>query len=405
MPEIKQGQVGPWLGDAAANQEVPQAFLIHGENYLTRQVFQHIRNALIPEKEIAAEVDLLEGERLSIPEMIARLTTLSMMTDTLVVAALDVPLFSSTAAPGFSKEDQEKLKSLLEKGFPEGHHLLIASPGADRRRALFKAFKKHGLVVDCTVPTGSRKADRDAQAALLRSTMEAVLAPLGKGIDGRAFGRLTDLVGFDPPTLVDNLQKLAAYIGKRPGITLEDVDAVITRTRKDAVFEFTNAVVDRQPAPALAGCSRMIRDGAHPLQLLKALVNQFRKLLRVKAFVDAGRQAGKPVWHPGMPYNRFTREAVPAITAADQDSPPELAMAPNPKSAYPVYQTFLKSDRFSLAELVDILTALADLDARLKTGTDHPVIRLEQVILRICKKRTEPLGAVIPKVKTDVSRW
>ncbi len=52
------------------------------------------------------------------------------------------------------------LETAITKGFPAGHHLVITMPWVDKRRRLFQTFKENGVVIDCSVPGGERKADR-----------------------------------------------------------------------------------------------------------------------------------------------------------------------------------------------------------------------------------------------------
>lgn len=429
MAEIKHAQLSQWL-ESTPFQDLPSLYLIHGDAFLCRKMFDRILDVLLPPDQRGLGYDFLDGDDARLPVMVQRLSTYSMLQDRLVVAAKEIPLFSTDRRPGFGAEDLDALQQLMEKGFPPGHYLLVTTSSADRRRTLFKTFKKNGLVVDCSVALGNRKADKIEQAALLRTLMEQVLAPMDKGIDGQAFALLTDLVGFDPATLVDNLEKLVAFIGPRPGITASDVRNLVERTRKDAIFEFTNAVAERNAASALFYFGSLAREGIHPLQFLKALTNQIRKIIRVKTFVDACRVKGKMVWHPGQSYQQFTRVTLPVLVQEDEamfarlakweDALPleqagkgpgkktgkaaaakkprggkkavggkkkpltDLSMAPNPKNAYPIYQTFLKSDGFSQKELIAILMDLADLDHRMKSSTDHPQILLENLIIGIC---------------------
>lgn len=422
MVEIKHTEISQWL-EATSSVDMPSVYLVHGDSFLCRKIFDGILDALLPKNQRSLGYDFLDGEDTRLPVMVQRLATYSMMQDRLVVAAKDVPLFSTDRQSGILPTDLDALQALMEKGLPQGHYLLLTTPQADRRRTLFKAFSKCGLVVDCTVAKGNRKADKTEQAALLRTLMEEVLAPVQKGIDGQAFTLLTDRVGFDPATLVDNLEKLVAFIGPRPGITVTDVQSVVERTRKDAIFEFTNAVADRNAPSALFYFHSLAEDGAHPLQFLKALGNQIRKITRVKGFVESCRIQKEMVWHPGQSYQQFTRITLPAVVKADElkvknladwedELPPvddpkplvkkkkaaakkkkpasDLTMAPNPKNPYPVYQTFLKSDNFTQKELIHILMALGDLDFRLKSATAHPHVLLENLIIQICTG--SPLG-------------
>jgi len=67
-----------------------------------------------------------------------------------------------------SEEDNSALlKKAVEKGFPKGNHLIITTDMVDKRRKLFKTIREHGMIIDCSVPKGDRRADRMAQEAVL----------------------------------------------------------------------------------------------------------------------------------------------------------------------------------------------------------------------------------------------
>lgn len=305
--------------------------------------------------------------------------------------------------------DAERLAQALEKGFAPGNYLVITSEVADKRRKLFGLLKEEGLVVNCAVPRGDRRADREAQNALLREQAREQLAGSGKRLGPGAFDAIVDLTGFDLRTFSGNLEKLVAYAGDRDEIGVADVSAVLQRTRKDPIYELTNAVADRQAVAALTCLDALLADNFHPLQVLAALTNQIRRLLLAKGFVesDAGR-----VWQPGIPYGRFAAQVMPAVVDADAalveaigswerrlapeaeakgrgkkktaKAKTDLVLARNPKSAFPVYQTLKKSDGFSLAELVRALGALGDGDRRLKLSGQGGRVVLERLILGIC---------------------
>jgi DNA polymerase-3 subunit delta len=81
-------------------------------------------------------------------------------------------------------DDADLLKAAMEKGFPDRHRLVVTTDFVDRRKALFKAIDETGLVVDCTVPKGETRADRMAQDAVTKTTMDACPGA-GRKTDGQ----------------------------------------------------------------------------------------------------------------------------------------------------------------------------------------------------------------------------
>ncbi len=230
---------------------------------------------------------------------------------------LETPAAKSTA------NGAELLKSAIEKGFPEHHYLIMVSATADKRTALYKLAADKGCVVDCSVASGTRKADRDAQSLVLRQFMQATLKKSGKQAEAGAFEMMADLTGFDMRTFAANLEKLISYASDRNRITAADVRTVLNQTREDPVYELTGAVSEKNTVRALYFLGSLLRSGYHYLQILSALTNQMRRLLLIKEFA-AGPEGY--VWQPGMNFTQFKNTVMPAIRAYDETITPELEL-------------------------------------------------------------------------------
>ncbi|MGD8657432.1 MAG: hypothetical protein PVG28_15045 [Desulfobacterales bacterium] len=310
------------------------------------------------------------------------------------------------------------LQKAIKKGFPPDNHLVITTEMVDKRVGLYKALKDQGVVVDCRVPKGDRRADRMAQEDVLRKKMAEILMPVNKKMDTRAFAALRDMTGFDLRTFCGNLEKLVNYVGQRDAITVKDVASVLKRTKQDPIYELTNAIADRQASNALFLMKSLLDSRFHPLQVLAAIVNQIRRLILAKDYTTS--PASKE-WHAGVSYAVFQQNIMPSILEYDkvllqtlekweqselssEDVDPvsvrskakkkrkiqtDLMLARNPKNAYPVYQLLKKSDRFSKSELMAAVEHLNETDIQLKTSSQDPRLILERLVLKICHRQTE----------------
>ncbi len=304
------------------------------------------------------------------------------------------------------------LERAIENGFPKGHHLIITTDLIDRRRSLYKLISEKGIVIDCSVPKGDRRADKEAQAAALADHMRSILEPVGKTVSREVFLSLCEMTGFDLGTFANNLQILIDYAGPRQAITVEDVEAALTRTKKDPLYELTNAVTDRNWDRSLFFLDALLAGEIHGLQALAAITNQIRKLLVAKDFTES---PGGAAWHPAATYPQFQKSIMPAVVAFDREligriaawettlagdpaeekkrkksdkAATDLQLARNPGNPFPVYQTLKKADRFSRAELLRALEALAEADVRLKSSALDPRLILERVVWQICSPNT-----------------
>jgi len=308
------------------------------------------------------------------------------------------------------------LQKAIEKGFPKNNHLVITTDVVDKRRGLYKVISNLGVTIDCTVPKGDRRADKMAQEDILVQKMTEILKPSNKEMDKGAYLALLDMTGFDLRTFCGSLEKLIDYTGKRNTITVEDVEAVLKRTKKDPIYEFTNAVADRQIEKVLFFLNSLLAADFHPLQILAAVANQVRRLTLAKDFAESKQVSG---WHHGLSFNAFQQNVMPAIVAYDQellkilegwenpvsssgdvDQPPargkgkkkkriqtDLLLARNPKNAYPVYQLMKKSERYSKTELLEAVGLLNETDAQLKLSGQDSKLILERLVFKLCHRQ------------------
>lgn len=331
---------------------------------------------------------------------------------------LDYCLENNYSVPS-GEDKSKKLKDAIDKGFPKENHLIITTDFVDKRKSLFKSIDKNGIIIDCFVPKGDRKADKIVQEDVLNERMKSILAQNDKTMDQNAYTVMYKMTGFDLRTFSDNIDKLISYVGKRKNITAEDVEYVLKRTKKDPIYEFTNAVTDKNIQRALFFLDSLLTGGEidHPLQLLAAIVNQVRRLLIIKDFTESPR--GR-IWFAGCRYNHFLSNVMPEIVEHDKailnhmdnwenmlseemDSDvqnqgkggkkkkkskvnTDLIIAKNPKNPYPVFMMLQKSDKFTKNELIYALECLSKADLRLKKTAQNPKLVLEDTIIKICMR-------------------
>jgi len=314
-----------------------------------------------------------------------------------------------------ARDDARILQLAVEKGFPQSNHLIITTDTVDKRRGLFKTISSKGMIVDCSVPKGARRADQIAQESVLVEKKNSILAAGGKTMDQATYLALYEMTGFDLRTFCNNLEKLIIWVGDRTEITIKDVASILQRTKKDPIYELTNALANRSADSALFFLDSILSSGIHPLQVLSALVNQIRKLLLAKGFVKSPLGKG---WQSACPYAYFQKQIMPAIVEYDRKlldqldkwqnmlnaetiapktgSPKkgkktkskattDLLVAKNPKNPYPIYLLLKKSDGFSQDKLISDAEVLAAADKKLKTSSQSPKLVLEKAILSICK--------------------
>jgi len=422
MALVKYNILDDYLG-SLAQASLPKFFLICGNDFLTRQAFDNLSNFLLKDVSREFGLEVLDGNSSSMGDIIEQATTFSFLLPRKIIVVKNAPLFSGTGTSSeisYSKTDMEHLSHLIEKGIPDNNTLVMICSTLDRRKKVFKIIQAQGTIIDCVVSQGVRKADQDEQRAVLQDISGKYLAKSKKRMAANAFAALVDQTGFNPELFARNLDKLTAYVGANPVITINDIKAVVIRDKKDPIFNLTNAVQEKDVGKALTVLSSLFQDGFHPLQILKSLENQVRKLLMVKNFTLSLDGIKDPHHFKRMNFNSFKQGMMNTIISHDENMKKDMAdqeaflspknisenkikkkpgkakqkaittdlvLAPNPASPYPVFLIFQKSENFSLNELKNAMIALGDLDYQLKSSAIEANIGLENFIMNICRKK------------------
>jgi DNA polymerase-3 subunit delta len=304
----------------------------------------------------------------------------------------------------------------VEKGFPKGNHLIVTAELVDKRLSIFKAVDKNGVIVDCQMPKGDSAKEKEIREKVLLDETDKILLKSGKTMEKAAYEVLFEMTGFDLHMISNNLEKLINYTGKRKKIIISDVETVLERTKTDPIYEFTNAVTDRNIENSLMLLDSILYSEIHPLQALSAIINQFRKLIFQKGFAESSY--GK-AWEPGFSYPRFSSVTMPALIEyeknllnhieewnryfADEENDDktesrkkktvkkkgnvssDLFIAKTARSPYPLYQLFRKAEKFRKDELLLCYEELKKADLELKSSGKDPKLILVNVIFRVCR--------------------
>ncbi len=412
MTLIRYDQLDQALNSFQRKGNLPGLFLIFGDSYLIKQSFQKLLNFLLGTDKREFALETLEGGSVTMGDIIEAVSTFSFLFSKKIIAVKNAPLFQSQHGPAeksFSSADLEHFTGFLDKeGLPPGHSLVLMTGSIDKRRKSYKTLEEKGLVIDCSVAEGVRKADQDEQEKIFQTVSDQILSKAGKTIDRQAFHLLIDLTGLDFERFAGNLEKLIVYSGNRSAISSEDVHAVVTRDKKDPMFKLTHAFMEKDNKETLVYLNSMFKDGAHPLQILKVFENQIRKLILVKCGIREIALKNKKLNFKNTNFNVFKQSVLPEILSYDKGikakieawkeflgekevrgktgSANDLLLASNPQNAYPVFQIFQKSENFSLNELQDALIFLSDLDYRLKSSSFDAKTAFETFIIKICSK-------------------
>jgi len=259
-----------------------------------------------------------------------------------------------------------RLGELLDGKLPEWAFLLLTAVQVDRRTKLFKRFEELGAAAFLGLERDRYgKVDRDS----LLNFISQRLRQAGKNLQPQARDMIVARAGDDLRMLQQELDKLLLYVGDRPAIQTQDIEAVVADHGEGWIFDLTRAIGDRDALGALGQLSRLMGQGEHPLKILGTIAGEVRRLLAARDLLDGEL---RPYWKRGMSYQQFQQIAAKQGVAALTRSP------------YADYMCFQRAERFTLGELVGNMESLFDADLRLKSSGSQPRLVMEKLILGMC---------------------
>ncbi|MDH3392337.1 MAG: DNA polymerase III subunit delta, partial [Desulfobulbaceae bacterium] len=286
-----------------------------------------------------------------------------------LIATSGAKTTSFTPAP--AGDPAELLQAVLEAGTPAGNILMLLAEEVDKRKKLFKFLKEKSAVIDLSVDTGSSFQAKKAQQSVLQEQVTQTLKKMGKTMAPNVADQLFERVGFHPVAVVMETEKLALYVGEAKQITLDDLNAVVGRTRQEALFELTQAISEKNLDRALLIVSRLQENSIHGLAILATLRNYTRTLLLFRALQDQEEYGIRP----NMPPKLFQQQCLPALKQNERWKK-ELSGHP-----YAVYMQFKTASAFSLVTLKSWLRLILDADMRLKGSPIYADTVLQHLIL------------------------
>lgn len=176
----------------------------------------------------------------------------------------------------------EAVVVLVGQRFPK-----VVKGGKNWSAPIKKGAKAHGLFVSLAtkdVPAPSFVIDQAQRH--------------GKRMAREAAELLVAAIGDDLSRLQHEVDKLSLYVGERPEITSDDIEAASALLADAAIWDLTSALATGDADEALACVHRLQEGGDDPRRLLGMIAWQMRDLLRVAARVQAGvpdRQIRKDV--------------------------------------------------------------------------------------------------------------
>lgn len=181
-------------------------------------------------------------------------------------------------AEDFVSEHRDSLESYFDKPSRQSVFVLDVKTWRNNTR-LAKKLAKVGLELDCSELKG---------AALLQWLAAHAKDEHGRQLTRDAANLMVELAGAGLSLLEQELAKLAAYVGDRERIGVEDVRAVVGGWKAETTWRMTDAVRDGKAEDALIALGKLLHAGEAPQKVLGGVTYVFRKYARATELARDG---------------------------------------------------------------------------------------------------------------------
>jgi DNA polymerase III subunit delta len=345
MAEISPGKL---IERIAHGKPIGAVVLIGADIYLRDLCRRKIIEAFVEERSREWGVVRLSARENGWDEVLERATTIPMFVPRQVVIVQD-----AESVEKLGEERRDGVVAALEEylGRPSPFTILVLEAEAlDGRQRFAKLLKEKALQVELTIGNES--------AAALTAQMAK---DLGASIEADAAALLAEIMNHEPARIGIELEKLAAYAGKKARIGRADVETMVVSARKNTVWQLADMIAARDRKAAFAFLDNLLREGEEPAGIVGALGWMYRKLIEAR---------GLPAHTPGFQAMR------------------QLGMRPESAEA-----AVRNAHRIPKKGLLGGLAALAEADSQLKSSNPDPRAFLEFLMAQLTAPAASPTNS------------
>lgn len=302
------------------------------EGYLVEQSLDLLKKNILQEGTEDFNYNSFFGDEADMDEVKNIAETLPMMGERRLIILKDAHLMKS-----------EQLEQLLElTSVPiDTTVVAVVFEKIDQRKKVFKELLKTMTIVDMSTP---KEREIPMWIQKIAQSYQKTIAPQSAML-------LHQFVGNKLIDLDNEIRKLSLYVGDRESIEPKDIEAIVSKSKIDSVFELTDAIGSGKTEKALQILQHLLDQGESEVGMLAMITRHVRLLLFTQEGTEQGLQGNALSSYVGVP---------------------PFFMGPYAKQA----------QSWSKKKIQTIYAELLNTDRNLKSVSISPRIFLENLILK-----------------------
>ncbi len=356
----------------------PSLIVVMGDDgYRRSEIARRLPSWIVPEEERDLSVTHLSGRDAAPRDILASIDTESLpffQTSRRVVLVRDCQLLTGKTDP-----DAEPFLRRIQEGLPADLTLIVEAPAVDKRNKVCTTLLSEARVLNFEQST--KESDI---AEFVTQRMKGV----GIAADRGVVSAMVAMAPADMGVLAGEVRKLAAYLGDRREVTLEDVEAVVTRSRETIVFELTDALGRKDAEAGMARLRELLHQGHSAIGIVMLIASRLRLLLVARWLLDA-RLIPAGLARAERCDFRFKQQWSEVAPTIKDQMPEDRAANLALQHPFVVFKTLAEARRFTTDELSQGLRLAAEADLLLKstTGASDEDL-LADLVLSLCSRES-----------------
>ncbi|WP_298143611.1 DNA polymerase III subunit delta [Flavobacterium sp.] len=219
--------------DAIKSGDIKPLYLLMGEEpYYVDKVSEYIEEHVLSEDERGFNQTILYGRDVNVPDLVGAAKRYPMMAERQVIIVKEAQAITGKL---------DKLEEYVANCTPTTVLVLCyKGKDVDKRKALYKNFQKHGVVLE------SKKL-KDAQ---VQTWIAKLLKSKGLQIEPKAVAMINDNLGNNLSRIATEIDKLVVNIPSGSTVTAADVELYVGISKDFNIFELRKAIAQKNTTKA-----------------------------------------------------------------------------------------------------------------------------------------------------------
>ncbi|MCL6479244.1 MAG: DNA polymerase III subunit delta [Peptococcaceae bacterium] len=345
--------------DLKSGRFAPVYLFFGPEDYLRREAVKKIRDFLLAGEADDFNYTEVDGEEAPLENIVSLAAIAPFFSEKRLVVVKNAKFFTGKkgaanyrqqeSASGEPEEETGSRETPLLKylAHPTPSTCLVFDAGdqVDKRKKIFKETARVGKAIEFTplkpeeLSVWLEKQARLSGKTLAPGTAAQILARAGSNLQ----------------SLAVEIQKLITYAGDNKVITVSDVAAATPAHPEEDVFAVVDAIGERNPARAITGINRLVRQKQPPPVIMTMVARQIRLIMRAGEALRAGTNSAGLASRLGV-------------------------------HPYVAKKAAIQQKNFTRRRLISSLYRLHELDVAVKSGKQEFLPGMEMLIMDICRK-------------------